>query len=109
MQFADEEFESIMGVIDNGGFYEIEIDASEIPMTAREEAWENIAPNLTTGFEMKPTSMIGELSAANDILTKIDTWGQIVVLIYRRGGKITYKKLPNGRYDARVERPKAAQ
>lgn len=109
MKLAAQEYQSIRGVIDNGGFYDIEIDASEIPMTAKEEAWEDIAPVLTTGFEMAPTTIIHDAVTANDILTKIETWGQIVVLIYRRGGKITYRKLPNGRYNAHVERPQASK
>lgn len=94
MKFADEEFQSIKSVIDHGGFYEIEIDASEIPMTATEEAWETVAPVLTTGFEMAPSTIIHDPGMANEILSNIDTWGQVVVLIYRRGGKITDRKLP---------------
>ncbi len=106
MKFTNQEFESIKSVIDHGGFYEIEIDSSEIPMTATEEAWETIAPVLTTGFEMAPSTIIHEPLAASEILSNTGPWGQVVVLIYRRGGKVTYKKLPSGRYEARVERDK---
>jgi hypothetical protein len=104
MKYADEELEVIRGVIEHGGIYTIEIDASEIPMTEVEEAWDGIAPVLTSGFEMPPSTVIQDPVAANEILTKVDTWGQIVVLVYRSGGRIIYRKLHSGRYEASVSR-----
>ncbi|MBY3215943.1 hypothetical protein HFO21_16505 [Rhizobium laguerreae] len=104
MKHAHEELQAILGVIEHGGIYTIEIDASEIPMTAVEEAWEDIAPVLTSGFEMPPSTVIHDPVAANEILTKVDTWGQIVVLVYRHGGRVIYRKRPSGRYEATVQR-----
>ena len=103
MKYADEELEVVRGVIEHGGIYTIEIDASEIPMTEVEEAWDDIAPVLTSGFEIPP-STVQDPVAANEILTKVDTWGQIVVLVYRSGGRIIYRKLPSGLYEASVSR-----
>ncbi|ENN83692.1 MULTISPECIES: hypothetical protein [Rhizobium] len=105
-KFLEEEFNVIRSVIDNGGVYTITIDASDIPVDARTETFPGVAPNLETGFELPPSSIIHDPVVANEILTKIDTWGQIQVLVYKRGGKIFYKKLPDGRYEATIERAK---
>jgi len=102
MKYADDELKVIRGVIEHGGIYTIEIDASEIPITEVEEAWDSIAPVLTSGFEMPPSTIIHDPVTANEILTKVDTWGQIVVLVYRSGGRIIYKKLQSGRFEATV-------
>jgi hypothetical protein len=102
VEFNEEEYEAIRGVIDHGGFYTVVIDAADIPMDARSEAFPAVAPVLSTGFEMPPSSIINEPISANEILTKVDTWGQVQVLIYKRGGKIVYRKLPDGRYEAKI-------
>ncbi|MBW8301626.1 MAG: hypothetical protein K0M60_18680 [Hydrogenophaga sp.] len=106
VKFLEDESNVIRSVIDNGGVYTITIDASDIPMDARTEAFPGVAPNLETGFELPPSSIIHDPVMANEILAKIDTWGQIQVLVYKRGGKIFYKKLPDGRYEATIERAK---
>jgi hypothetical protein len=52
---------------------------------------------------MPPSSLVDDDAAASEILRHVDTWGRVIVLAARAGGRITYRKLDNGRYEAVVQ------
>jgi hypothetical protein len=107
IKLAKGEHEAIQGVINSGGFYTIEIDADDIPLSPEDEKIPYIAENLITGFQHAPSTIVQDPKTALEVLRHMDTWGRMQVLIAHVGGKITYRKLPNGRFEAKVERAKA--
>ena len=89
----------------NGGTLTFTIGASDI---ASDNAFENFAlikPYLYTGFELRPSSIIHEPKEAVQIMVYGDSWTRVVTTVYRQGGKIIYRKLSNGDFQAECSIP----
>lgn len=89
----------------NGGSLTFVIGASDI---ASDNAFENFAlikPYLYTGFELRPSSIIHEPNEAAQIMVHGDPWARVVTTVYQQGGKIIYKKLSNGDFQAECSTP----
>ncbi len=84
----------------NGGSIAFEIDSEDITGTQEFEEFPSIKPNLTTGFELPPTSLINTPELQALIQVHGSEWDYILCRIYLAGGKVVYKKLPNGKYVA---------
>jgi len=84
----------------NGGSITFEIDPEDISSTKDFETNPSIQPRITTGFELPPTSLIDmpELQALIQVYGS--RWDYIVCMVYLSGGKVVYKKKPNGKYEA---------
>ena len=64
-----------------------------------------IKPLLQHGFELPPTTLIYDDSAAMQLLLHGDTWTRIVTHTYRKGGRIVYRKVSEETYEAIVTVP----
>ena len=84
----------------NGGNISFEIDASDITTTKDFERNLSIQPSLKTGFELPPTSLIESPELQALIQVHGSAWDYIRCLIYLNSGKIIYKQLENGKYEA---------
>lgn len=84
----------------DGGSIEFEIDREDISSTENFEKFATIAPDLTTGFELPPPRLIDtpELRALVNVYGS--EWDHILCRIYLAGGKVIYKKLQSGKYEA---------
>ncbi|MBB3521009.1 MULTISPECIES: hypothetical protein [unclassified Rhizobium] len=91
----------IDNILANGGTYTLVIDASDIQMTSETEQWPDIAPNLTTGFELPLTPPTNPRDIAL-ALRYGDVWGRELVKIGNKGGRVVYRKLPSGQYEAEI-------
>jgi hypothetical protein len=89
----------------NGGEIIFEIDPTDISSDKEFEEFPSIKPNLSTGFELPPTSLIDtpELQALIQVFGS--GWDYILCRIYIAGGKVVYKKLPSGKYEAKCTVP----
>ncbi len=92
--------EQYRNFLDNGGSLTFVIGAQDIASDSSFENFELITPYLHTGFELRPSSVIHEPKEAAQILVFGDSWTRIVTTVYRNGGKIIYKKLTNGDFQA---------
>jgi len=90
----------------NGGSITFEIDPTDISITREFESYPSIQPNLTTGFELPPTTLINlpELQASIQLHGSI--WDYILCQVYNSGGNVIYKKMPNDKYEATCNVPK---
>lgn len=91
----------------NGGSIAFEIDLKDISSTQEFEEYPSIKPNLTTGFELPPTSLIDTPELQALIEVHGSEWDYILCRVYLAGGKVVYKKLANGRYEATCTVPTA--
>lgn len=91
--------------LSNGGNLIFEIDANDIDASGSFDKSPFMAPYLRTGFEVKPSPIIDDPAVGEQALIHGDPWTRIVTFTYRRDGTIVYKKLPSGRYEARVSAP----
>ncbi|MDW9365806.1 hypothetical protein GOA99_07180 [Sinorhizobium meliloti] len=92
--------DGIWNVLKEGGSYTMLLDADDMQMS--DDVVEALGDTLHTGFEMEPTSLIYFDDAASEILRLADGWTAVPVRVYRAGGKIIYKKLSDGRFEARI-------
>lgn len=88
--------------LSKGGNLTFEIDAADIDLSGQFEKSPLIKPFLSSGFELKPSPIIDNPRDAAQILLYGDSWTCVVTLVYKKGGSIIYKKLPSGRYEAKV-------
>lgn len=79
------------------------IPRTDISSNNEFESYDDVAPNLYTGFRMDPTSAIQNPREAALILVHGDGWSQVISAVYRRGGTITYKKLSRGDFEAFID------
>ncbi|KNC89421.1 hypothetical protein [Trabulsiella odontotermitis] len=85
----------------NGGTLVYEVDANEV-----DEGNPNfhqlpmIQPFLSSGFELKPTTVINDVSAAAQILAYGEDWTRFVYRVYSKGGKIIYTQINQNLYQA---------
>lgn len=84
----------------NGGNVTYNIESNDISDNADFENFETIKPNLKTGFELPPSSVIHSLESQVEIIRYGTEWTKIVARVYRNDGKIIYKKLDNGSFQA---------
>ncbi len=89
----------------NGGAITFEIDPTDISSTQEFEEFPSIKPNLSTGFELPPTSLINAPELQALIQGHGSEWDHILCRIYLAGGKVVYKKLPSGKYEANCTVP----
>jgi hypothetical protein len=96
--------------ISNGGEFECELDAEDIVSGGIEEIKKHIDPKkMESGFELPPPSNINNDNFAGAIYVLADEWGRKLTAIYRRGGKINYKRLLDGRFKAICKIPKISE
>lgn len=87
-------------LLKRGGSLTFVIEAQDIASDNAFENYEVIKPDLHSGFELPPTSIIHEPEDAAQILLLGDSWTRVIAAVYRNGGKIIYKKLTNGHFEA---------
>lgn len=83
-----------------GGSITFEIDPEDISRKREFETNSDIKPNLTIGFELPPTSLINTPELQALIEVHGSEWDYIFCRIYLAGGKVVYKQLPSGKYEA---------
>lgn len=83
----------------DGGEFSCNLDLSDLSHTDDIENWEFIKPNLQSGFELPPTSVLNG-AQIYEIRRYADAWANVVLTVYNAGGRITYRKLPSGEYCA---------
>lgn len=86
--------------LENGGNVIFTIDSTDISPDGAFENFPLIKPCLYSGFELSPSTIIHAPQAAVDLYVHGDSWGKVITVVYRFGGKIIYKKLSNGRFQA---------
>lgn len=91
--------------LSHGGSLTFEIDATDIDSTGGFESSPLIQPFLNSGFELRPSPVIEEPKERAMLLLYGGSWTRVVTHTYLNGGSITYKKLANGRYEAKVSTP----
>ncbi len=101
VQFTPADRAGLDNILANGGTYTVTIDAADIQMTPATEQWPDIAPNLTTGFELPLTPPTNPTDTAM-VLLYGDVWGRELLKIGNRIGRVIYRKLPNGQYEAEI-------
>ena len=84
----------------NGGSISFEIDPEDIASTRDFESCPSIQPNLDTGFELPPTSLIDTPELQALIQVYGSQWDYILCRVYISGGHVIYKRMPNGKYEA---------
>lgn len=84
----------------NGGLIKFEIDSTDISSTKDFETFPNIQPNLTTGFEIPPTTLIHSPELQALIQIGGTDWDYILCRVYLAGGKVIYRKLSDDKYEA---------
>ncbi|AIO71109.1 hypothetical protein QZM46_08410 [Burkholderia vietnamiensis] len=89
--------------LENGGRLTFKVHASDIDETNGDafERSPSIAPQLMSGFELPPTSIvIDDVHAYVDAQVRGDFWTRIVTAVYAKGGRIVYRKTGPQIYDA---------
>ena len=84
----------------NGGSITFEIDGTDISHDAAFENMPSLQPKLTTGFEIPPTPLIETADLQALIQVHGSEWDYILCRIYLAGGKVVYRQLSNGKYEA---------
>lgn len=84
----------------NGGSITFEIDSEDISSNTDFEKYQTIQPNLTTGFELPPTSLIDSPELQALIQIHGSQWDYILCRVYLSGGNVIYKKISNGKFEA---------
>ena len=91
----------------NGGSITFEIDVTDISHDAAFEESSSLQGKLTTGFEVPPTPLIETAELQALIKFHGSEWDYILCRIYLAGGKVVYRKLGNGKYEAFCTVPSA--
>ncbi|MBK5274154.1 MAG: hypothetical protein JJE30_03780 [Desulfuromonadales bacterium] len=92
--------------LENGGFICVTIDKSDIMSESDFETSEEIRPNLFKGFEIPPSNVIVNIPENRATMYQYgEPWDRTVIFVYGHGGKIIYKKIANGKYEAEVTLP----
>ena len=102
VQFTENDIKAIKEVWENGGSYVISVDEADIPMDDEAKAYHG--PNLETGFEMRPSTIIHSPKEAAEILARADGWTTVQVRTYQNGGVIIYRRLSPGQYESTIKR-----
>lgn len=91
--------------LNEGGQITFEIDAEDIERDKKFENIPQIKSLLSTGFELPPTSIIDDSRAVVQIWTYGEPWTIVLTDVYRKRGKIIYKRLISGKYQAECSIP----
>lgn len=91
--------------LSSGGELTFEMDASDISSSRDFENLPLIKPFLESGFELAPSPMISAPAERARLFLYGGSWTLVIVHVYQSGGKIIYKKLPSGKYEAKVSVP----
>ncbi len=94
--------------IQEGGELIAEIDPEDISNDRSFEQVPSIAKKLKTGFEIPPSPIVYNTEIGDMIELLGEPWVHISAAVYRRGGSISYRLLPNGRYEAKMTIPRKA-
>ena len=89
----------------HGGNLCFEIEASDIDPSGEFEELRLTKPYLNSGFELKPSPIVEVPANSAALFLYGGSWDRVIAHTYKNGGKIVYTKLPNGRYEAKVEAP----
>lgn len=84
----------------NGGSIVFEIDADDVSSNAEFEKYPEIQSKLATGFELPPTTLIHSPELQALIGVHGSQWDYILCRVYIAGGKVIYRKLLSGKYEA---------
>ncbi|WP_421832546.1 hypothetical protein [Limnobacter sp.] len=84
----------------SGGSITFEIDAEDVSSTNDFETNPEIQSKLATGFELPPTTLIHSPGLQALIQVHGSQWDYILCRVYLAGGKVVYRKLPSGKYEA---------
>jgi hypothetical protein len=91
--------------LSSGGSLTFYLDAKDIDSSGGFESSPLISPYLSSGFELVPTPVIHEPIERGMLLFYGGSWERVIAHTYLNNGKIIYKKLPDGRYEAKVNVP----
>ena len=91
--------------LENGGTLVFTIDSIEISSNNSSEDYSQVKPYLYSGFELEPSSIIHDPKYDGHLLLHGDSWSKVVTSVHRLGGKIIYKKLTTGNYQAECTVP----
>ncbi|URL57016.1 hypothetical protein IM816_10100 [Luteibacter flocculans] len=94
--------------VSSGGSLTFYLDAKDIDSGGGFESSPLISPYLSSGFELVPTPIIHNPSERGTLLLYGGSWERVIAHTYLNKGKIIYKKLPDGRYEAKVTVPLSA-
>jgi hypothetical protein len=92
--------------VENGGSITFVLDPTDLSPENAFESYTSIKPCLYTGFEMGPTLLIHDPKLAGDVYVHGASWDKVMAYVYRNGGKIIYKKLTSGKFQADCSIPK---
>lgn len=92
----------------NGGELTLTLDKTDFSKDGEFEQFPNLKDRLNSGFELPPSTIISDPSARMDIYTLGDQWTCTITAVYARGGRIIYRRLANGRYEAKLSIPESA-
>jgi len=92
----------------NGGELILTLDKTDFSKHGEFEQFPNLQDRLDTGFELPPDTIITDPAARMDIYTLGDQWSRTTTAVYSRGGRIIYRRLPDGRYEAKLSIPPSA-
>lgn len=99
---TEEEYKHFLA---HGGTLIFEIDADDIDSRGGFEDSPLVKPHLESGFELRPSQVIEDLPNTAALFLYGGSWTRVVTHTYLQGGTINYRKLPSGRYEAKVEAP----
>lgn len=91
--------------LEHGGDLTFEIDGADIDSTGGFEDSPLIKPHLGAGFELRPTPVQEGSQEEAQLSLYGDSWTRVVAHTYKKGGSIIYRKLGNGRYEAKAHIP----
>jgi hypothetical protein len=89
-----------------GGDIVFTIDGTDISEKKEFEQFPSVIPKLQTGFELPPTTMIHAAELLAQIRVRGSEWDNILASVYLCGGKIIYKQIGGGKYEAHCSVPK---
>jgi len=84
----------------NGGSITFTVDSGDICSNREFETSPSIKPNLRTGFELPPTSIINSPELQAQVQMHGSEWENILCHIYLAGGNVIYKQISTGKYEA---------
>lgn len=89
----------------HGGNLRFEMDARDLDPSGSFEKSPLIAPYLDSGFQVAPSPVIEMPQNAAALFLYGGSWDRVIAHTYLNGGRIVYKKLLSGRYEAVAEAP----
>jgi hypothetical protein len=99
---TEEEYKHFLA---HGGTLVFEIGATDIDPTGGFENSGLVRPYLESGFELKPSPILDAPDNSAALFLYGGSWTRVIAHTYKNGGSIVYRKLPNGRYEARIVAP----